>query len=864
MVMPEIEGWELLSLIGEGACGRVFVARPKGLTEGQAGEEVALRVFDSLSVNLPLLESMAGRLDAGHWPQGVVRLDWHKDGAGRRYVSMPLLADRVVDAADGESWQARTLEHALQQGGGLERERAWNLIEQLAHVLAGMHQHRVPHGNLKPGSVFFSEEGELLLSDYAMGYMPGVSIEPLTDALLYAAPEQLQDRRGYLAGKGYAWDVHAFGVMAFRMLSGDFPDYISQSSQRIAAEGPRGLTPAQAEAARLSGLHRLRSVEDWVAEDESERMWREIIVRCMHPDPEVRFSDLSELVHAWHEMDLEARAKQEQVVLLKKSRSSRRMMIAAMGVAMVSVFVAGWLGWKLTGEQNTRQEEARLHGSELEQLTSDWEKQLESGTLQVRAAALAEREAVAARQAAERQEQRHREQLMALGVANDHLLAWMMRERSRELPELDRAGRANEVISAELEGFLKASMEDGHYQPVRARAMMQLAELKIEKKQPVQADAWLDRAVAAWRAAGVEEPGHGYRVARARLASLIQAIDQQQYEEARQWLPKVRQVVEASQSNGTVESRRLAAVMHVIEARMLKQSEPEEALKHYQLAVEGMKGIHRTLKENIRVRSELAEYALETAELADALHQIDDAMRLRNEAAKGLEALLKENPGLEVAKVQLAAIHLLAVQAAIQQREDKQALGLLSKAESLLAKLPDDDFSPSGAVAESATALGLRAVLLRDSGKYEAAKEKLNQAITLIGKVVEAQSEESGSDHEPLYRQAVFNWQLAGVLGDSGNRRAELEQGEKAADLMETLLKKGAAEHELGVRRALAYLYGDLGYTATVSGDREAAAGFYQSAVVIWQSLLDTFGEQEEYRDGLKWSQSKQRDAAGR
>ena len=56
-----------------------------------------------------------------------------------------------------------------------------------------MHERRVAHGNLKPGNVFFADDGEVLLSDWAMGNMPGAEQFVFTDAVLYQSPEQLRN-----------------------------------------------------------------------------------------------------------------------------------------------------------------------------------------------------------------------------------------------------------------------------------------------------------------------------------------------------------------------------------------------------------------------------------------------------------------------------------------------------------------------------------------------------------------------------------------------------------------------------------------------------------------------------------------------
>lgn len=74
---------------------------------------------------------------------------------------------------------------------------------------------------------------------------------------------------------------------------------------------------------------------------------------------------------------------------------------------------------------------------------------------------------------------------------------------------------------------------------------------------------------------------------------------------------------------------------------------------------------------------------------------------------------------------------------------------------------------------------------------------------------------------------------------------------------MQDLLKKGAGKHDSAIRRGLGYLYGDLGHTAAQQNKPKDAAAYFTHAAEIWQSLITKYGKQEEFEDGLKWSQSR-------
>jgi len=70
-------------------------------------------------------------------------------------------------------------------------------------VLATLHDWQMVHGNLKSGSVFFDDIERVILSDCALGNMPGVSHVDFTDAYLYQTPEQLRQPEGYFDEAGY-------------------------------------------------------------------------------------------------------------------------------------------------------------------------------------------------------------------------------------------------------------------------------------------------------------------------------------------------------------------------------------------------------------------------------------------------------------------------------------------------------------------------------------------------------------------------------------------------------------------------------------------------------------------------------------
>ena len=187
MKLPEMNGLEVLGMIGTGESGRVFAGRDDD------GEVWAVKVFEGMAVNRGLLSRMVARLEVGGWPEGVARIE-SADFEGRPACwILPVYGEMDADKKEF-SWCSDSLQDRL---GGHPGADTWALVKEIGEALSAMHKKRVVHGNLKPGNVFFGNGGEVKLTDWSLGNMPGITHFDFTDALLYKAPEQLLDPSGY-------------------------------------------------------------------------------------------------------------------------------------------------------------------------------------------------------------------------------------------------------------------------------------------------------------------------------------------------------------------------------------------------------------------------------------------------------------------------------------------------------------------------------------------------------------------------------------------------------------------------------------------------------------------------------------------
>lgn len=859
MLQPEIEGMELLGLVGEGTCGSIFIARTLEGFEPVLPDTkwYAVRVFNAISINRHLIENMLRRLQNGTYPNSVVPIAWRESKQGSRCMIMPMLAD--VDE-EKLTIAINCLQDRLVQ---YPENDAWPVIGKLALALGDMHRRKIPHGNVKPGNIFFKDNGNFYLTDFAMGQMPGVGMLPRPEALLYAPPEQITNPNGYEDGMGYGWDNYAFGIIAFRLLTGKYP--LCEATAHVIAPGshPGDASSQDSALPIISSPCEMLDLESWSREpsDVLERKKRGVIQQCLSLNPEDRYSDMNEVLAVWEDIEEDTMAAEQKAILLRRSRRNKLVTVSALmlasACALVLVYVLGESVIKDISHYTVINDlSKKIALSELESKNAE---AIISNAQSVKRNYEAQKNALNAQATATTTSLR--KQLNAISLTNDHLVEWIMRITNKEVPELKAPDPASKVIADELRELLKLIENDKQAAAVRAATLMQLAEFEIHGDKPAAADALIDQAEKAWAELEKhQDEGLAARVARGRLACLLQAFDSEDTVLANRILPKARKNIDKISSGDADEVRRLNAAMQIVDGSLILDSQPAQALQHFKLALQDLEGLHQALPDHIVMRSRISHYAIKTAAIAESLELLDDAAKLRGTAATHLRSILESNPDLEMAKVDLARLEIISAESDMRSGDDAGGAARLQTAEKLLAELPADDISPNGVSMQTATAMGLRSVLLRDQNRRTDAIKLLDNAISIAKKIVEAHPEAQ----EPLYRLAIFHWQKAGLSGDAGKSTEKLTHGKQAADLMQGLLSTNANQKEVALRRSLAYLYGDLGKTAQSKGLKSEAISFFRRATIMWQSLLDVHEKNIEYLDGLKWSRSRYRQVGGR
>lgn len=835
MKLPEMNGLDVLCLVGTGESGRVFAARD------EAGMVWAVKVFEGMAVNRALISRMLARLEAGGWPAGVAEIKSANFESKPACWVLPIYGEQGGEGEESK-WHPASLQHRLGEHPGKD---TWWLVLEIGNALAGMHARRVAHGNLKPGNVFFVEDGSVRLTDWTLGNMPGIAHLDFTDALLYQAPEQLIDPGGYFEEEGYGWDVFAFGTLAFRLLTGRFPRCEDTFSSVAPEPGEMRKDGIHADLAMIAKGLLLQEEVVWGSEPGNvlEKEYREWIAKCLYLDATQRPATMMEVMAGFARADLEASAEAEREALLDQRRHAeqrgrRRLFFA--GMATAGCLVLGGL-WHLTSKLlDVKQTEWVREKSFLETKASHAEAE--------RAEAVAEKDA--ARQKRESERDLGLARLEASRLIGDRLFEWAMEKGHRELPALDGRELRLKRLETFFVDFLARTGEIESLEDERASVRLQLAEVALAAGDAEAAERRLGEAIAGWTGAAMDGD---MKLRLGRNALLLALLKQEKgREDAGVAFASARIALEGV-PQAQVDAQRvqqLVAILDFHEAKLLAASGDEaKALSLLMRATKTLNELADARPDAAVLRSELAACYLSSATILEGMGKLGDAREVRSLAAAEMVRLLKENPADIGLRLELAGCYGAMAEAAVLAGDVGSAKTVSNEAMKLLDEILRKQPGSTVAATRKAAQLGLWAGLLRDEGKSDEALAAFEEGIMLL--------ERQGTDRDGMvdYRLALLWWQKGRMLGFSEKKDEELALLAKARETLRGLKDSGpdsgVSPEEL--KRSSAYLLGDYAHALELADKTEEAKAIYREAIAIWESLSKSRPRSEEYQEGLEW-----------
>src|SRR5262245_11400193 len=206
---PAVAGYEILSELGRGGMGVVYLARQVGLKR-----LVALKVI--------LAGARAGARERARFraeAEAVARLQHPNIVQIYEISEQDGLLCLALEFIDGGSLAQRIA------GAPQHPRAAAELVEVLSRAIHSAHEHHVVHRDLKPANVLLTCAGVPKIADFGLAKRLDDESAPTESGTIlgtpsYMAPEQVQGR-GH--GIGPATDVYALGAILYELLSGRPP-----------------------------------------------------------------------------------------------------------------------------------------------------------------------------------------------------------------------------------------------------------------------------------------------------------------------------------------------------------------------------------------------------------------------------------------------------------------------------------------------------------------------------------------------------------------------------------------------------------------------------------------------------------------
>ncbi|MGO9356238.1 MAG: protein kinase domain-containing protein [Xanthobacteraceae bacterium] len=159
------------------------------------------------------------------------------------------------------------------------------IVGQIARGLQAFHRKDMLHQDLRPDNIMIDKTGTVKIIDFGATRVAGVvEAAPAVDAgailgtVQYTAPEYFIGETATTAS-----DIFSLGVITYQMLTGRLPYGTEMAKARTSAQ--------QRKARYRSALDDARDAPAWIDA---------VLKKAVHPDPRIRYAELSEFVHDLH------------------------------------------------------------------------------------------------------------------------------------------------------------------------------------------------------------------------------------------------------------------------------------------------------------------------------------------------------------------------------------------------------------------------------------------------------------------------------------------------------------------------------------------------------------------------------------
>lgn len=840
----------------------------------------AVKVLEPEAINHQYLAYCLNKVLSlpGH-PGLVPVFEFHDDDIhGPAYYVMALLAERV-GRGKAAGLEGRTIESLC---GQLPPVTAWSWIAQIAEGCAFLHTHAIVHCNLKPSNVFLTagEDPSPQVSDFGQGWMAGVEALPLSDHVFYAPPEQLREPMNIQLGSGERWDVYAFGVLAYRLLTGRFPRGDS-FARRLKDPEKFGEVPDPDE---FAGIAQSESAITWPrpAEYEVEERRRQVLEKCLRIEPLERWVDMREVRDALAAVDHDlaeaarwAQARAEKESLLQQLEAARvrrgetqttvkrvsdfRLWLAG-SAAAAAALAALWLTHSLMSTRASLNKVLSERGNVQTEARTALDQR--DATLKAREAELAQ--ASAALASAVSAERMARDNLAGAQTAADHFFESFL-DAARQLPPSSGQERGRLLVSAYdyFNSFIETNATLPEMAEACLRARCHLAEIKLAMDAGLEAAEKFDEArthINQWLA---QKPAHEraaeFRVKAADCAlaaSKLRLAGGQPPPAAREQLKETLATLrEAAKRDPAPQLRRRQAEALFLLAQNLTAdvtSHGPETLRLLNQAADLLNGLlAETKSAKPEDRLTLARVYLERGKIERVTGKIERALATQVETAE----LLLECGDDPAVLYQLARCYGETGEMLENNAEHRDAARAHGEAIKILSDLAKSAPHHTEYHFHLAMRYSDIASILRANAEAARALDYQKGAVEILKALVERDAGNAVYAAQLARRKA----DLSDLLVTLGQKPEALVQAREAVALLDKLKAPGrpASSAEYDLKLNIAHSYGVAGHVTEEVKQAAEAAQCFSRAVAEYESLAGSVGRNDTIDRGLTWSRMR-------
>lgn len=209
MIGKEVLNYTIISLIGQGGMGSVYLAEHKYIKQ----QKVAIKVINKDMVNdftREKLKEEAEHLASLNHPNIVHFMDYHIDEEGNIYL--------IMEYAEG-----LTLDRYIKEVSGLIVEsRICPIFEPLLDAVEYAHKQGILHRDIKPANIVIGADGTPKILDFGISTIIRRDTTDADNMIMgtpsYMSPEQVKGE--HLDERS---DIYALGVVLHQMLTGRAP-----------------------------------------------------------------------------------------------------------------------------------------------------------------------------------------------------------------------------------------------------------------------------------------------------------------------------------------------------------------------------------------------------------------------------------------------------------------------------------------------------------------------------------------------------------------------------------------------------------------------------------------------------------------